>query len=375
MKMSSHLLLMFALSLLAMAPAAFLLSSSLLENIGPQAKFGILGYDVGKDLVFSAIVAASVMLALAFAFLVFSLYVSKNVVAQIHKVQVATSHVLRGKTNYKIDLEGSDELEQLAKSFELLKSSLRKNTELERELGRSKTELEQERLVTIGLIASRLAHDIRNPLSVIKNTVEIMKLKFKDHLDDATENQFARLANSISRISHQIDDVLDYVRESPLQIKSISLIELIDAVVQSVKKPEGIKIIKPDNDVVLECDQKKMEVVFTNLFVNAIQALGEKGHVLVRATEQKNHIIIDVEDSGPGIPRNMLDKIFEPLFTTKQTGTGLGLPSCKNIVEQHHGKIIAANNPTRFIIKLPKKQVRKSSVQSGQTHPNNGVPI
>jgi signal transduction histidine kinase len=341
-----------------MAPAVFLLSS-LLED---TTQVGIFGYELGQEFAFPAIVTISALLVSVFVFLIFLSYVRKNIVAQIRKVQIATSYVLRGKTNYKIELEGSDELEQLAKSFDLLKTSLRKNAELEQELGRSKTELEQERLVTIGLIASRLAHDIRNPLNVIKNTVEIMKLKFKDHLDEATENQFARLANSISRISHQIEDVLDYVRESPLQIKPVSLADLIDGIVHSIKKPEGIKIIKPDCNVVLECDQKKMEVVFTNLFVNAIQAVGESGQILVRATEQQNHIIIDVEDSGPGIPRDVLDKIFEPLFTTKQTGTGLGLPSCKNIIEQHHGKIVAANNPTRFTIKLPKKQAQNPSV-------------
>ncbi|MBM2852783.1 MAG: putative Histidine kinase, partial [Candidatus Nitrosotenuis sp.] len=66
--------------------------------------------------------------------------------------------------------------------------------------------------------------------------------------------------------------------------------------------------------------------------------------------------VIDVEDTGPGIPQELMHKIFDPLVTTKQTGTGLGLSSCKTIVEQHHGKITVTNNPTRFTIKLPKKQ-------------------
>jgi signal transduction histidine kinase len=98
-----------------------------------------------------------------------------------------------------------------------------------------------------------------------------------------------------------------------------------------------------------------MIVLFSNLISNAVQAIGGKeGTVTVRLDDDLQDVIIEVEDSGPGIPDDVLPKIFEPLFTTKQYGTGLGLVSCKNIVDAHKGKITVQNNPTKFIIRIPK---------------------
>jgi len=93
-----------------------------------------------------------------------------------------------------------------------------------------------------------------------------------------------------------------------------------------------------------------------NLILNAIQAIdGKSGTVTVRLNEDRKNVIIEVEDSGPGIPKNKLGRIFEPLYTTKYRGTGLGLASSEHIVNSHKGKISVSNNPTRFIILLPKK--------------------
>lgn len=78
------------------------------------------------------------------------------------------------------------------------------------------------------------------------------------------------------------------------------------------------------------------------------------GTINIRTTDKDDHAVIEVEDMGRGIPENLMDKIFEPLFTTKEYGTGLGLKTCKNIIEQHKGKITFRNNPTTFTVMLPK---------------------
>jgi two-component system sensor histidine kinase HydH len=98
-----------------------------------------------------------------------------------------------------------------------------------------------------------------------------------------------------------------------------------------------------------------MKIVLINLLVNAIQAIGVDGKITIRAFDHPDKKIIWVEDTGPGIPEEYLTKIFEPLFTTKQQGTGLGLSSCLNIINQHGGTITAKNNPTTFIITIPTK--------------------
>lgn len=358
MRIRSHLTMLFIMIVSLTVPVVYFISMLLMKQINStqtaNTNLGFIVLKITSEQLQGMIVAGLSILVSLSVFLTFYLYLQKNVIEPLNRVPQSTSHILRGKINYNMEIYGSDEIELVGKSFDLLRTSIKKKIELEQELHQSRSELENERLVTIGLIAARLAHDIRNPLSVIKNTIEIMKLKLKDNLDEKTDKQLQMLAKSVARISHQIEDVLDYVRESPLQLREISFKDLLDSVLNSIKKPDTINIIRPENDTMVVCDPKKIEVVLVNLVINSIQAMKDVGEIKLRLTEQKGNYIIDIEDSGPGIPEDKIGRIFEPLFTTKQTGTGLGLASCKNIVEQHGGKITVSNNPTRFTIKLPK---------------------
>jgi signal transduction histidine kinase len=354
MKLGSQLAIVFAVMVSLIVPGIYFASTMLSTIIFDSRQLEFFNTSLNRDQLYASSVSALSILVSVTVFFSLYLYLQKNVVSQLNKVPISVSHILRGKTNYKMEIQGSDEIEQVGKSFDLLRTSIKKKAELEHELHQSRSELENERLITIGLIAARLAHDIRNPLSVIKNTVEIMRLRFKDNMDDKVEKQLDMLAKSVTRISHQIEDVLDYVRESPLQLREISFKELLDSILNSIKKPDNITILRPENDAMLNCDPKKLEVVLVNLIINGFQAIKDAGQIRIRLTEQKGNYLIDVEDSGPGIPEDKIDRIFEPLFTTKQTGTGLGLASCKNIIEQHGGKISVSNGPTRFTIKLPK---------------------
>jgi len=150
-----------------------------------------------------------------------------------------------------------------------------------------------------------------------------------------------------------MNSVMDFVRIKPLKFEAVSISEIVKFAVQSIKKSKNIRIGIPKNPVHLVCDAKKLEIVFSNIILNAVQAVGEKGTITIRTGEKTDHIWVEVKDTGPGVSHDIVDKIFDPLFTTKQYGTGLGLPTCKSIVEQHGGTIIARNNPSRFIIMLP----------------------
>jgi two-component system sensor histidine kinase HydH len=230
----------------------------------------------------------------------------------------------------------------------------------------TKTTDNTDRLVAIGELAARLAHDLRNPLSVIKNTVEIMETKPKFKIEERMI-YYNRLHRAVDRISHQIEDVLDFVRPLTLTFENHLLNDIISSAIEKISKPDLVKINVPDNFVYLVCDSIKLEIVFTNLIMNAIQAMNNTGQVDIKILDSDKFVTIQIADTGCGIPENIMTKIFEPLFTTKQIGTGLGLASCKKIIEQHEGIISVSSvegKGTTFTIKLPKRKL--VTVKTGQ---------
>lgn len=211
-----------------------------------------------------------------------------------------------------------------------------------------------ERLSAIGELSARVAHDLRNPLGIIKNAVELIEMTSENITDEKLKKRISMIKNAVEKMEHQINDVLDFVRTRPLQLEKISLRKILESSVKSTVH-ESVKISEPKNDVSITCDSKQLETVFSNILMNSIQATENSGEIKIRITENENDVSVEIEDSGPGIPEDKKEQIFDPLFTTKSGGTGLGLVSCKNIVEQHKGTITVRNNPTVFEIKLPKK--------------------
>ena len=210
-----------------------------------------------------------------------------------------------------------------------------------------------ERLRVMGELSARVAHDLRNPLGVIRNAIELIEIDSKNNLDEKMQKRITTIKNASDRMLRQINDVLDFVRTKPLELENNSISDILTSSLK-VTIPKNIKFSKSNNDANLLCDGKQLEVVFSNLITNAVQSIENDGELNLRINELPNEVIVEIEDSGPGIPEENLSKIFEPLFTTKSTGTGLGLVSCKNIVEQHGGTISVRNNPTVFTVKLPK---------------------
>lgn len=220
----------------------------------------------------------------------------------------------------------------------------------------TKDMLKKEKISLVGELASRFSHDIRNPLSNIKMAIELIQKKEKIDSNSYINENLQIVEKNVDRISHQVDDVLDFIRTQPLKKEELNLLSCLSDSVSDIKIPENIKINLPNEDVIMYGDSFQIQTVFRNLILNAIQAIGkQEGKVAIRYEEEPKFDVIVIEDSGPGFPESKENEIFEPLITTKQMGTGLGLVSCKNIIESHDGTISAKNNPTTFTIKLPKK--------------------
>jgi len=172
------------------------------------------------------------------------------------------------------------------------------------------------------------------------------------------------ITTSVKKINYQIEQILEFVKKPKVFYQNITLIQILDSAMASIDIPIAIKLEKPKNDLQINCDPLKIEVLFTNLLTNAIQAINkESGIIKIRWFEEKHSIKIEVENSGPNIPKENLKRIFDPLFTTKTEGTGLGLLSCKNIVDVHEGKISVNNNPVVFKIELPKNKLESESLE------------
>jgi PAS domain S-box-containing protein len=227
------------------------------------------------------------------------------------------------------------------------------------ELTQAKSEIDAlklKKLAIIGELSARISHDLRNPLTTMRTSLELLSV-LDNQMVKKHNDVFKKINGAVIRMSHQIDEVMDYVKPKPLDINNYSLKEIIHDVVDQLQKQDNIVINLPQNDVKINCDKEKLEIVLSNLILNAIQAMNYHGVITLRIIDQASSVKIEVEDSGSGIPDELKEKIFEPLFTTRQIGTGLGLPSCKAIVEKHNGTLsfrTKIGQGTVFVIELPK---------------------
>lgn len=223
----------------------------------------------------------------------------------------------------------------------------------------SKELIKNERFSAIGELASRISHDIRNPLSNIQMSIELMKNSPKDAKisDDEINVKLQLVSKNIERISHQVNDVLGYVKNQTMNKKWMKISESVQESIETVTVPSNIVIKIPKSNLMIYADPFQMQIVFNNIIINAIQSIGNNhGEITSKFSENENDVQIEIANTGPEIPENVLPHIFDSLVTTKQIGTGLGLSSCKTIIENHQGKIYAKNNPTTFVIKLPKTE-------------------
>ncbi len=263
----------------------------------------------------------------------------------IKKISTTTKNIVDEVHSKPLEGNRIDEINQMSKDINAMADSLKQQR---------KELIKNERLSAIGNIASRITHDLKNPLTVLKISTDAFLLRHKNDLNEEDRNTFKRIQSSNSRLERQVNEILDFVKNKPLDKKTNKLSNLLSESIDSIEVSKDVKIHLPQNDVEVNCESTKMESVFINLLTNAIQSIDGKGEINIQCSEDKNNIIIEFIDTGKGISEDIKTSIFDTLFTTKITGTGLGLATCKNIIEQHGGTISVKNNPTTFTIVLPK---------------------
>ena len=222
--------------------------------------------------------------------------------------------------------------------------------------------LKSERLSVLGQLTATVAHELRNPLSAIRNTLFTVK-EVATNGGLKLDRPIARMERSIERCDRIISDLLEYTRNRELNRTDLRFDRWIADLLaeQNVPAPITLATELHAAGAVVPADADRLRRVVINLVENAAQALAETApdhekKLAVRTTIADGALVLAVEDSGPGIPPENLSRIFEPLFSTKSFGTGLGLPTVKQIVNQHDG-IIAVDSEvgrgTCVTIRLP----------------------
>jgi signal transduction histidine kinase len=216
--------------------------------------------------------------------------------------------------------------------------------------------IKSEKFATIGRLASSVAHELRNPLAAIKN-ISYFLSKMGTFSDPKPKQMVGMLSSEVQRANKIITDLLDYSRTKKLNKLSIDIVSFINKVIPAVTLPTNIKVTTnlEKFDVVLDPD--KITQVLINLITNARDAMPpEGGEINISAKKTDKYCEIYVKDNACGMSEETLSHLFEPLFTTKLKGIGLGLPIVKEIIDAHQGKITVTskkNVGTTFKIELP----------------------
>jgi signal transduction histidine kinase len=213
-----------------------------------------------------------------------------------------------------------------------------------------------ERLAALGQLSAGLAHEIRNPLGVIKGSAELLNQKLAAS-DPLSQELAGYIYAEVNRLSALVGRFLDFARPSQLELQAEDLTEVMEQSLKAVAQQGATANVQVQRDFAPDLppaliDRELCEQAFTNLILNACEAMGEQGgelriHILptVSSNGEVGEVVVEIEDSGPGVPADLKEQIFNPFFTTKKTGVGLGLAIVSKIVDAHGGAVALTSPP------------------------------
>ena len=295
--------------------------------------------------------------------------VSLVIVQPIQALREAAIKLGEGDFDYLPDLNmPNDEIGELAHTFVQMSEALKiKNAEVvsaqdelhrlnrslenrvearTRELKSAQDELiKKERLAAIGQMASVVGHEIRNPLAVINNSTYFIKTKLS-HAGDVEpkiSKHLSIIESEIKQANGIINEILGFARTKDLNPRVQPLHSYLEDLIMSFPFPKHIEFVKEftTENPIVNVDTDELTQAIRNLMNNGIEVMPEKGTLTMRTVIEDNFVRIDIQDEGSGIPKDVLEKIFAPFFTTKARGTGLGLAVVKKVIDRHNGKVDA----------------------------------
>lgn len=290
--------------------------------------------------------------------LVLAVSISSHYVRPVEELAHAAEKVAAGDLSQELPVSGKDEVGRLTRSFNEMIVKLRQNRELEEKVR------ESQYLTQLGRLSSGVAHEIRNPLNFIALAVDHLDALSAGKTPEAEREKaqvVVRVREEIQRLNELVTNFITYGRPPAPERAAVQLPEIVDSVLRMAEnrmRTQGIRCRREYREgppIPVDPDMIRRAVV--NLVGNAIDAMPKGGDLCVSAgPREEGGYLLTVEDTGSGIAEENLDKIFEPYFTTKPSGLGLGLILTRKIVEAHGGEIVVDSQPgkgTRIHVLLP----------------------
>jgi signal transduction histidine kinase len=214
-----------------------------------------------------------------------------------------------------------------------------------------------ERLAAVGQLAASVGHELRDPLSIIKNCAYYLNMKLRDP-DERAKKHIKIMEMEIARSNKTINNLLSFAQDEKPTLQETQINTIMHGALSRSPVPESVAVVTELGEGLppLTADPGQIEQVFINLILNAAQAMSDGGRLEISTKAEDGFIVTEFKDNGCGIPDENLGKLFEPLFTTKAKGIGLGLAVSKQLIEAHEGTIEVESQVGKgstFTIRLP----------------------
>ncbi len=279
--------------------------------------------------------------------------VSQRLLAPIRTLTEGVKAVAAGDLSRQVEVRGGDEIGLLAREFNAMAASLERQR---REL------LRAERLAAVGRISAQITHEIRNPLNAISLNAELLAEELSAGGSAESRGLVAAISREVDRLEAVAEEYLRFARLPRPQLAREDVNEVLSDLLEFVAPELAAAQVRLERELepglpAVLADEAQLRAAFLNLVRNSREAMPAGGTVAVRTRRSADGSVeVEVRDSGPGIAPEDLPRIFDPFFSTKERGTGLGLPYALRVVEEHRGAIRCESAPgrgTSFLVRLP----------------------
>ncbi len=294
---------------------------------------------------------ARLLLIVAVAGLALAILLTGRMTRSLRQLTAAASSVSRGDLEQRVEEPGTDEVGQVARAFNTMTESL----------GRTLGQLaSRESLAAVGEFAASLAHEIRNPLTAVRVDLQTVEEQLPE--DSGLREPLESALAEIERLNLTVKDTLEVARRGQVGSQRVDLSDPLSAAARAARpafEARGATLTvkaEPQPPLTVRGDSGALEQLFLNVIQNAAQALEPGGAAMVRVDREATSAVVTVHDDGVGIPADVLERVFDPLFSTKEGGTGLGLTIARRIARAAGGDIhveSASGEGTTVEIRLP----------------------